>query len=331
MKYKHLSIEERETIQQMLWEKKSIRSIAAVLKRSHASISRELRRNYPDCRKTYLPRPAHERALEYRKHRGREERLKSENIRTYVIKHLKRRWSPEQISGRMKLDIGENISYEAIYQFVYAQIHRNGYGYAKPGKEDLRPFLRRRRKRRAPKGARRCQRVLKPKGTSIDLRPRIVAQKKRIGDWESDSVESKDHKPGVNTLLERKTGLFLVTKLQNKTAFATSSAIENRLKIFPERTNHTITFDNGPENSGWQKLEEALDIECFFANAYHFWERGANENANGLLRDYFPKKTDFTMISDEELAYVECELNSRPRKRLNWRTPLEAMSGALQS
>lgn len=173
--------------------------------------------------------------------------------------------------------------------------------------------------------------MLKPKGISINERPLIVARRKRVGDWESDSVESRDHKPGVNTLLERKTGIFLVTKLSAKTANATVSAIENRLKIFPAGTKHTITFDNGPENSNWKEIEKQTGMKTFFANPYHSWERGANENANGLLRDYFPKKTDFTTISENELRYVECELNSRPRKRLGWKTPLEVMSVALQS
>ena len=328
MKFKHFSIEERELIQEMKWGRKSTRAIAEALGRSPSSISRELNRNYPECRKTYLPRLAHERALEHRMHRGRTRRLKNERIRSYVIHNLKRRWSPEQISGRIKTDLKESISYEAIYQFIYAQIHRGGYGCVKPGKEDLRMYLRRRRKRRVPKGTRRCQRALKPKGISINLRPAIVAKRKRIGDWESDSVESRDHKPGVNTLLERKTGMYLISKLQNKTARTTASVIESRLKMFP---NYTITFDNGTENSDWQSLEKTLSTNCFFANPYHSWERGANENANGLLRDYFPKKTDFTTISDEELAFVEYELNSRPRKRLGWRTPLEAMSVAFQS
>ena len=329
MKYQHLSIEERELIQLRLWEKKSIRAIAGELGRPPSSVSREIRRNLPGIKYRYTPRLAHERALAKRKSRGRQDRLKNERIREYVIKHLKKRWSPEQIAGTIKVAINETISHEAIYQYVYAQIHRNGYGWVKLGCQDLRPYLRRKRKRRFKKGARRGQRCFKPKGALIDERPKEVEQRARIGDWESDTVESIDHKPGINTLVERKSGLVLITKLADKTALATASAITNRLEPLPEKAKQTMTFDNGPENSDWQLLEEFTGAKTFFAHAYHSWERGSNENANGLIRDYFPKKTDFGIVSDEEIKYVENELNTRPRKRLNWRTPLEVFSVAL--
>ena len=174
MEYIHFSIEEREQIQEMLWQKASIRTIARELGRNSSSVSRELRRNYPPLFRRYAPRLAHERALLKRKRRGREERLKSEHIRAYVIKKLKLRWSPEQISGRIRIDHKERISHEAIYQYIYAQIHRNGWGELKQGRDDLRPYLRRRRNRRIKKGTRRCQRIWKPKGISIDRRPSIV-------------------------------------------------------------------------------------------------------------------------------------------------------------
>lgn len=307
-----------------------MRTIAKELGRPHSSVVRELQRNYPPERKVYTPRGAHQRALLKRKNRGRTERLKNEQIRQYVISHLKRRWSPEQISFRLKKDCGEKISHEAIYQFIYTEVHRNGHGYLKPGGEDLRFYLRRRRKRRQPKGARRYQRVLKPQGISIDERPKVVDERSRIGDWESDTVESKDHKPGINTLVERKTGLLFITKLKDKTGGATREVITKRLWNLPATARRTITFDNGPENRDWQPIEHITRARCYFAHPYHSWERGTNENTNGLIRDYFPKKTDFTTLSDEEIAYVESELNSRPRKRLKWKTPLEAMSGALE-
>ena len=330
MQYNHLTIEEREKIQELLWQKASIRNIAAAIGRNPSSIARELLRNYPLEQKRYFPRLAHERALVKRKSRGRAERLKNERIRDYVVKHLKKRWSPEQIAGRIKRDLGERISHEAIYQFVYAQIHRNGYGQLKPGLEDLRPCLRHKRKRRMPKGTRRCQRIFKPNGISIDMRPVIVNRRGRIGDWESDTVESINRKPGINTLVERKSGLVLITKLESKNSPATISAISNRLSPLSQKVKQTITFDNGPENREWQELERQTKMKAFFAHAYHSWERGTSENANGLIRDYFPKKTDFATISDEELSFVEQELNNRPRKRLGWRTPLEVMGVALR-
>lgn len=142
-------------------------------------------------------------------------------------------------------------------------------------------------------------------------------------------MESIDHKPGINTLVERKSGLILITKLSDKTSAATLSAVTNRLDLLPQAVRQTITYDNGTENSRWSEVEEQLKVKTFFANPYHSWERGSNENANGLIRDYFPKSTDFTIVSEEEIRYVEKELNTRPRKRLDWRTPLEIFSVAV--
>lgn len=328
MKYTHLTIEEREKIQELLWEKKSLRYIASVLGRSHSSLSREIKRHNPEQWKRYTPRLAHIRALERRKSRGRKERLKNSGIRAYVVAQLKRRRSPEQIAGCITTDINETISPEAIYQFIYAQISHNK---PKPDCEDLRSFLRHRRKLRQPKGTRRYQRVLKPQGPSIDTRPHVVTQRRRIGDWESDTVESCYHKPGINTLVERKTGLVFITKLAGKTGYATRSALIKRLTKLPRHVRHTVTFDNGPENRDWQPLEEVTGIRCYFAHPYHSWERGTNENTNGLIRDYFPKGTDFSTITDEELAYVERELNERPRKRHGWKSPLQVWSGAIRN
>ena len=330
MKYNHLTVEEREKIQEMLWQKKSVRDIALVIGRSPSSISREINKNRPPTKQlSYAPRLAHERALRQRKSRGRKNRLKNQGLRSYVVAQLKLGWSPEQISAKAEKIVGTAISHEAIYQFVYAQVYRNGYGYVKPGHEDLRPYLRRKQKRRQKQGMRKSQRIFKPKGVSIDERPAIVDARTRIGDWEGDTDESCNHKPGVNTLLERKTGLFLITRVEDKTSTATVSAMEKRMSALPEILKKTITLDNGPENSDWQMMEERTSLKIFFAHPYHSWERGANENANGLLREYFPKGTDFATISDDELADVEYRLNSRPRKRLGWMSPLQAMSVAL--
>jgi len=236
MQYKHLSIEERESIQQGLWQCKSLRTIAKELGRHYSTLSREINRNLPPERFLYTPRLSHERALEKRKNRGRTDRLKNNNIRSYVINHLKLRWSPEQIANRITRDIpGAGISHEAIYQHVYHQIHRDGYGYLKPRCEDLRPYLRRKKKRRTHKGQRRCQRIFKPKGASINERPLIIDQRARLGDWEGDSLESTGYKPGINTLVERKTGLVLMTKLQDKTSQATVNAITTGYLFFPKK------------------------------------------------------------------------------------------------
>ena len=312
MAHQHLSVEEREEIQAGLWRKESVRSIAERIGRSHSSIVREINKNLPPEHFLYTPRLANERAQKKRKNRGRTDRLKTAAIRQYVINHLKERWSPEQIAGRMKLDGIGSISPEAIYQFIYAQL---SYGKPKRGKEDLRPYLRRKPKKRKHHGSRKGQRIFRPNGPPIDTRPSIVDLRSRIGDWEGDTVESKDHAPGVNTLLERMSGVYLVTKVKDKTASATIAAVGSRMTALPEEVKKTLTVDNGPENRDWQTLEVVTGLDCFFAHPYCSCERGANENANGLLRDYYPKGTNFRDVPDEELATVEYALNTRPRRK----------------
>lgn len=329
MKYKHFSIEEREKIQELLWHKTSIRSIAKVLSRSPSSISREKRKNESIEKNIYTPRVAHIRALKQRKSRGRKERLKNDNIRLYVISHLKRKWSPEQIAKRIRIDLEEQISHEAIYQFIYNRVCF-GSNLTKPNMEDLRPYLRRRRRIRLPRGSRKCQRIFRLKGSSIESRPSIVNERGRIGDWEGDTVESKNHKPGINTLVERKTGLVFISKLKDKTSSSTILAMKEKFALVPSKFKQTITLDNGPENSNWQAIQTEINISCFHAHPYCSGERGTNENTNGLIRDYFPKKTDFDTITESQIRFVESELNNRPRKRLGWKTPLEVWSVALQ-
>jgi IS30 family transposase len=327
MKYRHLRVEEREEIQLGLLKKESVRSIAKRLGRSHCSLVRELARNRSPIKETYTPRLAESRAQEQRSNRGRVGRLKNETVRTYVVEQLKENWSPEQIAGSIAAAKGETISHEAIYQYIYAQVHRGGNGWIKPGKEDLRPYLARRHKKRAKKGQRKGERIFRPKGVPIDERPKIVDLRSRIGDWEGDSIESRDHAPGLNSLVDRKSGLLLLSKLSAKTAKATREVVSKRLANLP---SHTLTVDNGPENQEWRETEEATNARVYFAHPYHSWERGTNENTNGLVRRYFPKGTDFREVSEEEIAAVEYALNTRPRKRHSFKSPLEVWGGALQ-
>jgi IS30 family transposase len=144
-------------------------------------------------------------------------------------------------------------------------------------------------------------------------------------------VASQDNGTGINSLVERKTGAVFITKLKDKTSRATTEAVDNRMLGLPRKAKHSLTMDNGPENQDWQTIEEKTGLKCYFANAYHSWERGTNENTNGLIRDFLPKKTDFRMVSEEEIQRVEYLLNTRPRKRLGWLTPLEVFSKELNS
>jgi IS30 family transposase len=327
MKYKHLSIWEREKIQELLWQKKSIRFIAEVLRRSPSSINREINRNRP-LQYKYTPRVANERALKKRRSRGRKLRLKSYFIRRYVIDHLKSGYSPEQIAGRLSLEYPrEKISHEAIYQYIYYQTTRGGVDWkTKHGYHDLRIYLKRRHRRREKKGMRKGQRIFRHKGISIELRPKEVEKRETLGHWEGDSVVSRKSKVGLNTLVERKTGLVLISKIQNGTSNITANTVINRLKDLPKKTVKTLTTDNGTENFAYEKIQNELKISCYFAHPYCSGERGTNENTNGLIRFYLPKGTDFATISNEIIQTVENTLNNRPRKRLGWKTPLEAFN-----
>lgn len=326
MKFKHLKIEEREKIQELLWQKASVRSIAKVLKRSPSSISREINRSIP-LKRSYRPRLAQERAENRRKSRGRKLRLKTNFIRHFITTNLRAGLSPEQIAGRLHLEYpNESVSHEAIYQYIYSQVHRQGWGEMKPGYHDLRKYLKRRHKRRGQRGGRSVKRVFRPRGPSIDDRPVEVNQRKTLGHWETDSVISRKSKVGLNTLVERKTGLVLITKIENATAICTKNAVIKRLSVLPKEARKSTTSDNGTENFLYDEVQLALDLLWFFAHPYHSWERGTNENTNGLIRWYFPKGTDFATISDVDIKVVEDALNNRPRKRLGWKTPLEAFN-----
>lgn len=322
MPYHHFSVEEREKVQRGLWEKKSYRAIAKELGRSGASVSREVGRNLPPEVHRYTPRLAHVRALENRKRRGREERLKNNTLRTYVVSHLKLGWSPEQIGATAKDAVGSTISHEAIYQFVYARVSKaSNLTYGR--KEDLRPYLARHRRQRMHKGLRKPYRIDKGPLPSIDLRPKEVDERKRIGHWEDDCIVSRASPDRLKTINERVSGIVLISRAEDGTMAETNRIVVERLGDIPSTLRQTLTRDRGSENLGYEELQKELGINIFFAHAYHSWERGSNENLNGLIRRFFPKKTDFRTVTDQEIRLVERLLNSRPRKRLGWKTPYQ--------
>jgi len=308
----------------MLWQKASIRTIAGALDRSPSSVSREITRNKPPLRNQYTPRLAHQRAFKKRIRRGREKRLKNECVREYVITHLKLGWSPEQIAATCKDAVGTTISHEAIYQYVYAQVHRDGYGYLKQGREDLRPYLARRRKRRTRKGLRKPYRIEKGPLPSIDERPPEVTEHIVVGHWEDDSLVYTPTCPvRLRTTNELASGVVFIRKTNDRTMADANRISIEKLRELPSCVRKTLTRDRGPENMGYEELEDTLGLRCYFAHAYSSWERGANENLNGLVRRFFPKKTDFRTITNEEIQRVEYLLNTRPRKRLGWKTPYQ--------
>jgi IS30 family transposase len=315
--YVHLSLKERDIITIMLSEKSSLGDIAKVLARSKSTISRELKRNCSPEYKLYLSHRAHGRADGRRKEASKRPRLKNNRIVSYVTTKLKEGWSPELIAGRIVIDHpGLSISHESIYQYIYHP--------ETDGRQELIQCLRRAHRKRKNKGIGRKERKTKiPNRIPIDLRPPSVENRLWFGHWEGDSLVSRKSLVALNSLVERKSRLLMLTKLERKTAEATFKAVTDRLKGFPQKARRTLTLDNGTENAKHEAITSAIGIKCFFAHPYASWERGTNENVNGLVRWYLPKGTDFRKISNAEIARIEHLINNRPRKCLDFKKPIE--------
>src|SRR3989344_5485072 len=325
-KFKQFTLVDRINIQMDWRDGMSLRAIARKMNRSPSSISRELGGGPSRGVGKYQAYSNHQRKLKMRLNK-KSARLKNEFIKSYVVaKIMQKGWTPEQVSLRLPIDHpGNTISHEAIYQYIYAQIKRNGNGKVKSGCKDLRPYLARRHKRRQKKGFRQAQKAEKPVLPSIESRPAVVHQRKRIGDWEDDTIVSRQSSQRLKTINERVSGVVLIGKMKDGTIIESNRVVEDRLGAIPGNVRKTLTRDRGSENLGYQELEKSLDISCYFARAYCSQDRGSNENTNGLIRRFFPKKTDFSKVSDEEINRVEYLLNTRPRKRHGGKTPLEIL------
>lgn len=325
--FHQLTLEDRIKIEIKYKEGTSLRDIAKYLGngRTAGSISREIAGRPKRGVGKYQAHVSHEKALA-RRFNKKPSRLKNDSIRLYVKEKMKLGWSPEQISLRLPIDhFGKDISHEAIYQFVYAQVRRGGNGKVKDGCEDLRPYLPRRHARRQKKGLRQAQKAERPVLPSIVNRPSVVDERKRVGDWEDDTIVSRQSLERLKTINERVSGTVLIGKMTDGTILESNRVVNERLGEMPERIRKTLTRDRGFENFGYREIEKNLNISCYFARAYCSQERGSNENLNGLIRRFFPKKTDFAKVSDEEIMKVEHLLNTRPRKRHGGKTPLEVL------
>ena len=308
--YRRVTYEDRCQIYALSKGGTSQESIASVLGLSQTTVSRELRRNRGQ--RGYRFKQAEAKAQARQAIRRKPRKLTASVRRKVEAKLRQMRWSPEQISGWLR-DQGIKLSHERIYQMIWQDKRDGG---------NLWRSLRRRGKRYNKRAGKNGGRGLIPNRTDISDRPAIVARKARLGDWEGDTVASAGHKGGLLTLVERKSLLTKISKLRRSTARATQRATVRRLKPIGNFV-HTITFDNGKEFAAHQGIAHALTAKIFFATPYHAWERGLNENTNGLIRDFFPKGTDFSTISNAEVAKVERLLNARPRKSLGFRSPQE--------
>lgn len=313
--YRHLTDEERIEIHSGRQAGLSMREIARKLNRHTSTISRELKRN--TGKRGYRAKQAHQKALS-RRALPRYRKVMPLHW-AFIKSKLKEKYSPEQISGRMKrLSLGY-LSHETIYQLILADKQRGG---------DLYLNLRiangkKRRKRYGRKDAR--GRI--PGRIGIEHRPKVIEDRKRVGDWEADLISGAFHKGFLVTLVERKARLVVIGYVHQKKHELVNAEICRILKArkLPVKS---ITFDNGKEFAGHQTIAEKLGCKTYFANPYHSWERGSNENMNGLIRQYLPKGTDLRMVQQSQLEAIENELNHRPRKLHQFKTPLEVLKMA---
>lgn len=301
MNYTHLTREERYQIYALKKAGHPQSEIAIVLKRSAATISRELSRNTGG--RGYRPKQAHRLATE---RRAMNARTIDDATWQFAQERLLEDWSPEQISNHA------TISTETVYQRVYADKRAGGL---------LWQHLRCQKQRRKRYG-KHDRRGIIPNRQSIEARPPIVEARSRIGDWEADTIIGKSHKQAIVSLVERKSGYTLIRKVKRKTARAVRKAAVSLLKPHRDKV-HTLTSDNGKEFSEHEQIAKALDADFYFAHPYASWERGTNENTNGLIRQYFSKNRDFTTITQQEINHAMKRLNNRPRKRLGFLTPAQ--------
>jgi IS30 family transposase len=303
--YTQLTQEQRYQIYALMKAAHNQTEIARLINVHKSTISREVRRNRG--MKGYRPKQAHQFSLNRRK----KTKYRIEVSTWTLIETLLRKdWSPEQASGWLKENYGLQISHEWIYQHILMDKQAGG---------DLHRHLRCQKKRRKRYGSYDRRGRLKNR-VSIDERPVIVDTRQRLGDWEVDTIIGKGHRQAIVSLTERKARLALLRKVERKTSQAVADAVIELLKTLPVQI-HTITADNGKEFADHERIARDLRTNVYFAHPYSSWERATNENMNGLIRQYFPKKHDFTTITENEIEFVMERLNNRPRKCLGFKTP----------
>ena len=294
--------------------------IAIELEVHKSTIGRELRRNTGE--RGYRPKQADEKACERRANAAHKSRISAE-IWEVVEEKLRQDWSPEQVSGWLEKRQVIRISHEWIYQYILADQRAEG---------DLYTHLRQHGKRRKRYG-KYDRRGKLPDRVSIEERPQVVEQRGRLGDWEIDTLVGKGHRGALVSLVERKSRFTLLQPVTHRFADLVADATISVLRPFADFV-HTITGDNGKEFAEHVRIVEALKANFYFAHLYSAWERGTNENTNGLVRQYFPKKTNFSKVALSEIMVAVVRLNHRPRKCLDFKTPFEVFfnqSVALQS
>ena len=316
--YCHLSDAERSQIELLRRHRLSNAAIARQLGVDRATIGRELARNR--ARGGYRGRSASTKASARRVDASTRPRKMGPDLLAWIEEKLRQeQWSPEQISGWLAKEGKATISPEAIYRHIWKEKRHGG---------TLHTHLRHGGKKYNKRKGKNTGRGIIPGRVDIDQRPAIVADKSRIGDWEGDTIAGAKHQSALLSHVERVSKFTRLHKLFAATAANTTAATVQDLRSDKEKVL-TITYDNGKEFAGHQRIAQLLNADVFFATPYHAWERGLNEHTNGLVRQYFPKGTDFHRVSDAEIAMVEKKLNNRPRKVLAYKTPCEVFKPAV--
>jgi len=317
MDYTHLTEDERYQIDDMRREGFNQGEIAKFLNRSPSTLSRELHRN--EGAYGWKPRQAQLKAIERLCVRGAGNVKRASGAAwDYAKKHLQQdQWSPEQIAGRLVQEGLASISHETIYQRILVDKKEDGSLYT---------HLRCKKKKKKRYGSAKSTRGAIPNRVDIDQRPAIVDSRKRTGDWEGDTIiGAHDGGAVIASMVERKSRYTCLSKAKNKTTVAVINSINKRMLPIAELV-FTVTLDNGKEFSQHGVMAEALNANVYFAKPYHSWERGLNENTNGLVRQYYPKRIPFDSITEYDLQRVAKKLNNRPRKCLGYKTPFEVFS-----
>ena len=321
-KYRRLSCQERERISRWLVRKKSMRWIARKLERSASTISREIgagSRNRWTYRATIAEKRSRRNARKRKK--GKFKLALNTSLRRYVHAKLRLHWSPEQIVQSLMLEYPRSKSMRVSAEAIYAYLFVLPRGELK---RELLACLRRKHKRRH----RRLLRAESPRQIenmlSIEERPKEVADRTIPGHWEGDLLIGKNRQSAMGTLVERTTRAVILIRLKDKTAEEVRKAFARAAKKLPKEMRLSLTYDQGREMAQHRLFTQATEMKVYFAHPASPWERGTNENTNGLLRDFWPKGTDFNKLSSYQTKRVQHLLNGRPRKTLNWLTPYEA-------
>ena len=315
----HLTLEEREVIAHMHRVGKLQTQIADRLGRHKGTISRELWRNR--SRNGYSAVAAQWKAEKRRSQRPWVGKLERSEVRRYVRDRLRQRWSPDEIAGRSRSDFPHDRRQRISHQTIYTWIRSEDA----TGKHWRRYLRRLGRKRPAWENRGRMRACV-----SIEGRPAVVDRRSRYGDWEGDTIVGANRRGGAVTLVERKSGYLLLGKVPNLQAATVRQVAVQRYQSTPAVLRKTLTLDNGKEFAEHEQLAVEAALKIYFAKPYCAWQRGTNENTNGLIRQFFPKGTDLVTIPEHRFTKVQHLLNNRPRKRLGYRTPNEVLASRLQ-